>query len=116
MCVRMFCRTFLRILKVEAISYVCLFCSSQQFPFNKPLNLVVNDLPEPRVDGVRTVIEVGGLLTGQSVQGERTNKVQLIENSLVGADEAPLEHLLLTVGILYWVTNMENLAFIGDIG
>lgn len=91
------------------------FCSSQQLPFSNPLNLVVNDLPESGVDGIRTVIEVGGLLAWQSVQGERTHEVQLVENSLVGADEAPLEHLLLTVGILYWVTNMENLAFIGNI-
>ena len=38
--------------------------------------------------------------------------VYLIEDGLVWADEAPLEHLLLTIRILDWVADMEYLAFV----
>ena len=59
---------------------------------------------------LRTVSNPSGINRFRSHFGKGIiENVYLVENSLVGADEAPLEHLLLTVGILYWVTNMENL-------
>jgi hypothetical protein len=39
----------------------------------------------------------------------------LIKDGLCRANEAPIEHLLFTIGIGDGVANMENLAFIGDI-
>lgn len=41
--------------------------------------------------------------------------VYLVEDGLVWADEAPLEHLLLPVRVLDRVADVEDLAVVGDI-
>ena len=45
----------------------------------------------------------------------RAQSTHLIEDGLVGTDEAPLEHLLLAVRILDGIADMEQLAVIGHV-
>lgn len=68
------------------------------------------------VDGVGAVVEVGRLLAGQGVQGEGAHKGRLVEHGLVGAEEAPLEHLLLAVGVHHRVADVEHLARVVYVG
>ena len=95
---------------------------------------VVNSLSKSRVDGVRAFKEVRSLVTGNGVQREGADEVglntfkifyisapdaigvcDLVEDGLVGADEAPFEHLLLAVRILDRVAHVEQLTVVGHV-
>ena len=51
-----------------------------------------------------------------SSQQGAAQPTHLIEDGLVGTDEAPLEHFLLAVRILDGIADMEQLAVIGHVG
>ena len=69
----------------------------------------------PGVDRVRSVKKVRCLFAGNGVQGEGADQVCLVEDGLVRADEAPLEHLLLAVRVGHGVADVEELAVVGHV-
>jgi len=76
------------------------------------LLFVLADPAELVVDGVWAGVEAGRVLARQRVQGERAHQGRLVEDGLVWAEEAPLEHLLLAVGVRHRVADVEHLAII----
>ena len=78
--------------------------------------IILSALELPGVYRVRTVVEVRRLLARYGVEGKGADEVGLVEDGLVGADEAPLEHLLLAVGVGHRVADVEELALVRHIG